>query len=270
METTSVTSDDTEYSVLAFYGIDLSTKTVENFYTDAIKYFEYFGCSVDKVVVCGDGFSGRYTTLRRTHLKLQKFGFSTVTSFYLYSIKEGKDPINDYIVEVIYRKERGRHFVSIAVQSEVASLKTQLMVAVAKSAIQSLKPAYGIGFKRNRKDGPSFYVVGISRGGGSRTEEEYEKELHDARWGDIGMVKQVYINGIIRDVYPWNFLTTSHLKARVNDSSLQHWIQQDPSRGSLSSIGNSVWLWEVLEPNIPIVRSTLWNTGIIFNWRNYL
>lgn len=152
MEASSAISDDTEYSVLAFYGIDLSTNTVENFYTDAIKYFEYFGYSVDKVVVCGDGFSGRYTTFKRTHLKLQNWDLAQSHLLIHTQSKKVSDPIVDYIVEVIYRRGHNYHFASIAVNSEVASLKIQLMLTVAKSAIQSLKPAYGIGFKRNRKD----------------------------------------------------------------------------------------------------------------------
>lgn len=84
------------------------------------------------------------------------------------------------------------------------------------------------------------------------------------------MDRQVYREGVLRDVYPWNFLTASHLTAQVNNMVLQDWIQQDEQRGQLKPLNDDVWLWEVNEENILAVRYTLWDAGIIFNWKNYL
>lgn len=260
-----------EVSVIAFYGIDPSPEAIRCFYLQALNWFEALGYSIDMMAVEGPGFSGQYRTFKRTHPKLQKAGFSSITSFSLATLlPDGKDPLFDFLIDIACRTDN-RLVAYIAVNSGVLKLPSEAMSRMADSAIACLKPIYGIGYKRSRQDGPTLYVVGIGQGGREvLTGAAYEEAVRHGHWGRLGVKRQVYREGVIRDVYPWNFLTASHLTAQVNNRVLQDWIQEDEQRGHLKPLNDDVWLWEVNEENRLAVRSTLWNAGIIFNWKNYL
>lgn len=256
-------------SVIAFYGISPNTKAINTFYKQAVGCFENLGYTIDKVAIEGKGFSGNYTTFNRTHSKLQKIGFGSITSFSLASLMPaGKDPLFHFLIDIACRTD-DKLVAYIAVNSSILNVPSAPIYDIAKSTIQSLSPIYGIGYERSLKDGPTLYVVGIGQGG-ELTGAAYEEAVRHGHWGRLGLNRQVYREGIMRDVYLWNFLTIPHLESKVNNTSLQNWIQQDQQRGHLELINDGTWLWEVSETNILTVRSTLWDAGIIFNWRNYL
>ena len=265
------------YSVTAFYGIDASSTSANSFYKTVVHWCAQVGYPPEKIVVHGSGYSGKYVSFNRTNSKLQKVGFDGVQDFEIYSLRPGaKKTMFDYYIDVIFNGESENNgkfessYAAIAVSSHISTLSSDSLLPLVQAMIQSLKPVYGIGYTRQRKDGPLLYVVGIGQGIRPTSGPEYEEAVRHAHWGRLGMRRQIYREGTIRDVYPWNFLTTPHLEAEINGSSLQQWIQQDINRGSLSLLNDGVWLWDVAEPNIPGVRSTLWDAGIIFNWRNYL
>lgn len=260
-------------SVIVFHGIDSSVEAISCFYVQAINIFEMLGYPVEKMAVKEPGFSGNYTTFKRTHPKLQKVGFNSITAFQIATLLPNKfDPMFDFLIYVRCRVDKQLAY--IAVNSSVLSLPSEAMYNVAQGAIHCLKPIYGIGYNRDYKVGPTFYVSGIGYVGGPDVEmpssgPEYEEEVRHSHWGGVGIERQVYREGVIRDVYPWNFLTTPHLEARVGNLSLQTWIQQDEQRGHLKLLNENVWLWEVAESNISTVRSELWDTEVIFKQTNY-
>jgi hypothetical protein len=83
------------------------------------------------------------------------------------------------------------------------------------------------------------------------------------------MVKQVFREGLLRDVYPWNFLTLPQLTRQVRGIALEQWIQRDARRGKLGLLCDGVSLWEVAEANIPEIRQELRQAHVIFDWRKY-
>jgi hypothetical protein len=103
-----------------------------------------------------------------------------------------------------------------------------------------------------------------------RSEEEREEGLRVARWCDIGMDREVYRDGLIRDVYPWSFLTKPQLSRLVGKITLQKWIEQDAARGKLTAMPNGVLLWEVEESRIAGIRKELDEAGVIFDWRKFV
>ena len=84
------------------------------------------------------------------------------------------------------------------------------------------------------------------------------------------MDNEVYRDGILRDVYPMNFLTAPQLNKRIGRSTLRRWIGQTADRGELSHFMDDVWLWRVPEKLIPRIRSELDEVGLIFDFRRYL
>jgi hypothetical protein len=141
---------------------------------------------------------------------------------------------------------------------------------IARNIIQSVRPAYGIGFERERRVGPVKYALGVCQGlGVGLTGEAYEEARNISRWCDMGMVKQVWREGLLRDVYAWNFLTGPQLAKPVSRVPLERWIQQGAGRGKISSFCDGVSLWELNKSEVPQVRAALLQARAIFDWKAY-
>jgi hypothetical protein len=259
-----------ERLVLAFYGVDACPEASEGFFHTAGQWFSELGYSPDKLGVVGEGHSGKVGDYRRVSGKLQKTGFANVQTFAIHSSKPNAHiPGMEYFASAsfAYAGSDGGHAV-FAVPSSLAT--KEVWLPVAQKIVESVRPAYGIGFKRELRLGPVMYALGVCQGlGVGLTGEAYEEARNISRWCDMGMVKQVYREGLLRDVCPWNFLTQPQLHRPVGGKSLEQWIGQDRSRGSLSPVVENVVLWEVEESRIPELRRSLHEAGVIFDWRKH-
>lgn len=92
---------------------------------------------------------------------------------------------------------------------------------------------------------PDLYAVGVLRLEPEEisTGEAYQELLNVPRWLDMGMRLGVWRQGVLRDVYPWNFLTAPQLAAKVEGCSLRAWISQDVRRGTLTAVSDAVVPW---------------------------
>jgi hypothetical protein len=156
----------------------------------------------------------------------------------------------------------------------VTSLEDDRLDRLLKSFVSSLKPVYGISYHRGHDEGPLFYALGMNYAPTAelavRPKEGEDTALAISRWGDLGMVKEVYKQGTLRDVYPYNFLTEPQLTRRVGKQTLQDWISADSSRGALTRLDDRMMLWKVAARQIKSIREELWSAGIIFDWKAYL
>jgi len=257
-----------ERFVLAFYGLNPSPKVGEDFFLTAGQWFSELGYPPDKMSVSGKGHSGKVGDYRRATSKLQKTGFSEVESFSMYASKPNAF-IEEFFASAFFaHADRHGGDAVVAVPSSLIARETWLPVA--RKIIENVRPAYGIGFKRELGLGPVWYALGVCYGGDPvPTGEAYEEERNISRWCDMGRVKQVYREGLLRDVYPWNFLTQTQLTKEVGGVLLEQWIRQDARRGTLSPLCDGVSLWEVGEAHLPAVRQALHQAGTIFDWRKY-
>jgi hypothetical protein len=269
MNTDSKTISE-ECSVVAFYGIEPSEKAAESFYCTMVEWFNELGCPPDKAGVTGPGHSDTIVSFTRVNAKLQKSGFADVSDIELISTTPGAQIVaHDYYLTATYNGRDENWYAFIVARSSLVTLSPTSMLPVARTLIQGLKPSYGIGYEMEHRRGPEWDVVGFGYGGEILTGEAYEEARNRARWCDMGMVHQVYREGLLRDVYPWNFLTKPQLVKQVDGVPLEQWIEQDARRGTLSPLCAGVSLWEVADANIPEVRQTLRKAGAIFDWRTY-
>lgn len=268
--TTHGTSVSDERLVLGFYGVDASPKASEGFFRTSIQWFNELGYPPDKLGVGGEGHSGKVGDYRRSKAKLDKSGFSGVKDFSIYASKPNANvPGMEYFVSASFSHagDDGGYAV-VAVPSSLAAELDWLPVA--QKVVQSVRPAYGIGFKRELRLGPVMFALGVCQGlGVGLTGEAYEEARNISRWCDMGMMKQVYRKGLLRDVYPWNFLTGPQLAKPVGGVPLERWIQQSAERGKVDPLCDGVSLWEVAEAHLPAVRRALHQAGVIFDWRKF-
>ncbi len=73
--------------------------------------------------------------------------------------------------------------------------------------------------------------------------------------------------GMLRFVYPLNFLSTELLDSRVNEESLASWIAANASRGTLLKIGRNLWEWSIPEEEIFEVRQQLGMFGKLIAYK---
>ena len=58
-----------------------------------------------------------------------------------------------------------------------------------------------------------------------RSAKSTKKHFEVPARGDIAMKKELYREGIIREVYPYNFLNNVNLAQRIDDRTLEEWIR---------------------------------------------
>jgi hypothetical protein len=265
-------SDDC--AALSFHGVDFRPTAVAELYEVVVRWFEEVGSPPDLVSAEGPGLSGNWTKFAPTHAKLLKRGFEGIKDLSLVSmVPDGRIPVDDYLVSVIYSAKYSN--VSLAARSSLAPLSQSAMLPIARQIAHFMKPQYGIGYTRSHRKGPMMYAVGICQGlgpdgyGVGLIGAEREEADSISWWGD-GMSERVWEKGILRDVYPWCFLTEPQLRKSVNGVPLEDWVRRGKRRGTLNSLCEGVSLWEVDESDIPIVRALLRDEDVLFDWRKHV
>ena len=76
--------------------------------------------------------------------------------------------------------------------------------------------------------------------------------------------------GILRNIYPENYLSHAHLSARLGHTrtALKEWIEADPVvRGTLEPFNDILTKWTPPVERIPQIREELYRAGRVFYWR---
>lgn len=261
-----------ECSALAFYGIDPGPEAAERFYKTVVGWFDDLGHPPDKLSVGGPGQSGKLGAFSRGNGKLLKEGFANVSYFdVVATLPEAQIFGRDYYLIAGENREPNRLVASVVARSSLAGLTPESLLPLARVLAEVLRPAYGVGFRREHALGPELYVLGVNKGqNAAMSGEAYEEKLNVSRWGDLGMPRQVYRQGLLRDVFPWNFLTAPLLDRPLGPGSLAEWIRKDERRGVLGPVSDGVSLWQVPESSIPAVRRELREAGAVFDWKKFV
>ncbi len=248
-------------AVVAFYGISSDADAMREFCSALTAWMAGLGHPTNRVTVHKAG--RRKKAEYRTTDTIMKEGFRDTVALTLAALPEGAEiPMRDYSIEACCSVDGS--FAFVAVRTSIATLSQDELLPMARQLVGFLQPAYGTGYVGN-----SSYAIGINEG--SEDDEfsgpRYEEKLTVSRWGDMGMIEEVYRQGIVRDIYPWNFLSSVHLERPVSGTTLGEWIREDRARGSLERIREGAWFWEVASENLAAIKGALRDTGVIFDWR---
>lgn len=263
-------SSSQECFVIALYGISDSPHSMRSFFSTIVDFADQSGCPIDKMYAIGPGYGGQPVQFSRVASKLSKTGFEDVSEIAMFSLLPGAViPMNDFVLCAACSSKRLYAFVAIDLSS--GGSDAGRMVVLCRNIVSQLKPEYGIGYTRARTKGPPFYAIGICSGFGiGLSQAEEEEALSISRWGDLGMIEKVYRNGLLRDVYGWNILTRHQSEQFVQGIPLVHWIAANPIRGVVEPLTDNAYLWQVENSSIDLVRSSLKQAGLIFDWRNFV
>ncbi len=128
------------------------------------------------------------------------------------------------------------------------------------AALVDLK--YAIGYERPFELGPDLYAHGMVTGLGYSPEGMAQGD-RIAAWMHERLGANRHLHGFVRDVYPLNVLSSSHVSRDVENVSLGQWIQQSADRGDLKQIGGEAWLWNLDHNQIDSVRADLQRAGCL-------
>jgi hypothetical protein len=83
------------------------------------------------------------------------------------------------------------------------------------------------------------------------------------------MLRRVYSRGLLRGIYPRNYLSQVQRERQVGGQTLEAWIGQDSARGELTTLTHGITLWRVPPERVQVIEAELWDTGVIFDWRRH-
>jgi hypothetical protein len=255
-----------ECAVIAFYGLSRFPTGVEAVYNKLLNWCQTLGWPPDQLAVGGDGFSAKLASFSRVNARLQKNGFEKVEFIEFYSTAPGEQIHQDGWALTASISLKSKRFI-LAARSSLASLTTTSLLPVARFVLEHLKPAYGIGFRRLHKLGASYYAIGLPKLTGFSAADRKEAERIN-NWS-VGNRLEVYRDGVLRDIYPWNFLTRPHLDRQIDCLSLEQWVRQDGRRGHLDPLSDECFLWALNEAEIAEVKPVVEQAGLIFDRANY-
>src|SRR5262245_12618661 len=207
--------DEINCTVLALYGIDTSAELAGRFYHSALSWFRVNGHWPNRIGVRGPGFSGKEVDFSKVNNRLQRRGFKDVANIILVTMfPGGQIPVRDWLLTVDW--SANERSAVIAAESPIVPFRSEGFRRYAEEVVRLLRPEYGIAYQMPHFLAPDMYAFGIGQQLGTiLTGEAYEEARNRSRWLDMGMVQSVWRAGVIRDVYPWNFLTAPQLDAKV-------------------------------------------------------
>lgn len=265
MHLTAAACDRIEHSVSAFYGIDPKATSIEAVFDQALSWMARFNCSPDLMGTTLD--KGKYVRFKNSEKKARACRFADVHSFQIVSLGEGaQSGLDGTKCNICYQQETETIFSYLIVdfRSDIIRIGSTNFFRVAQEACLLTNPPYGIGLVRPFGLGPVLYCMGIVQG--DVPDEEGDRITE---WLEV-LRHKLLDKGLIRDVYPWNFLTSAQLQAMVGKFTLKEWIANDSRHGTLSPVTDQAMLWAVEGAAIPRVRQCLIDASIVFDYDKHI
>lgn len=268
MEKPREAKPDDLYFTVAFFGFNSSELAAKRFFHAVVGCFQQLDCPPDKIVVGRGEKDGRTVGFKRGAAKLLQKGFADIGYLCIQAmLPEWKFVASDFLCSA--DRSLRFNYSTICVNAGLLNNIDPMAVPMLRELVEALSPEYGIGYVRKFSMGPNFFAIGLNYGNQlARTAEEHEEEMQISRWGYSATPRKLWREGIIRDVFPWNFLTEPQLQGKVKETnqSLEEWIRSDPNRGTLQELPKAVKLWTVAEENIKPVREVLWKNRSIYDY----
>lgn len=255
--------DNVEHSVVALYALNVRPESIESVYNHVLAWMSRFRCKPD--LMGTDHDKGKLLRFRNSEKKMLAAGFGSLSHFSVISLREDvENELQGEKSHIVYRVDPRQSRLLIDFESGIVEIGSADFISLAREACNLANPTYGIGYRRKFGLGPMWYALNMSYG-----PEEYEEELRISHWGEA-LRFDLCNCGLLRDIYPWSFLTSPQLNRGVGDLSLQQWIEKDSHRGKLSPLTDRVTLWEVRREYIPAVREALFRADVIFDYAKHI
>jgi hypothetical protein len=183
------------------------------------------------------------------------------------------DNVDNYRNECMYRDVPGERAKVSFFCFESAKLEVGLLSEITRSLTTVMHPAYGIGLLWPFRLSPAAFVFNGSTGhkiDGQIVRDIGERERillwRQERWeNQYSTIRAPFrhLQGMLRDVFPFNVLRKCHLEQAVNGIELRDWITADSANGSLQKIADEFWIWTISDQHLPRVQSMMKEAGLL-------
>lgn len=255
---------------LAFYDLDISNIDVLGLFKFTELWMKSFGYEPKR----GSFHSINYTSSKTKTFKFIKNktlsdNVNNINTIYFSSYQDSWDTdMLDGVLSFRISMEKRGSF-CIYYSEDVVNYKYEDLKIFVKNILNFLSARYGIVFRREINKGPDMYVMGI----GVNLEDSIQKEKIESekigKWYRAYSFEDgTYKTGMLRDIYPMNFISKIHLDQPVYGGSLQQWIESSSLHGELEKFNESLWLWTVPENKTESIANDLKDTGLIVSLRD--
>jgi hypothetical protein len=230
----------------------------------ALNFFDMVGAKSNSATYMRAGKSNKISNSSRLYKSLENGFFDTC------SIQRLLPPFDDMInfdthSEFTIWSDRARKTIF---SYEASDLDVSLFVGL----IQDLNSIFGITYGHSISyptvTGAAMYASGLnhqSLDGGSESFDQ--RHIWKLERLDMVLQKRLapfrHLEGMLRDVYQFNVLTSVHLRRPLGNMVLRDWISASGHRGLLEEVVSGVWVWIVQEAELDTVRSELQEAGIL-------
>lgn len=259
-------------AAFAFYGGRHTPESAAAFHEHIAGWYDRIGHPLQKQTLKRNGRRGRVS--RRVITE----GFSGVESVEMYTTDPAaRNSMSDYIRcaswmdgSDITEPPLTRALALLWHDAAIADLDDSSLRQAVQAFIAASGMTYVVGYRRDRGFGPGHYACSTGWRPHALVEPPDHDEDHKGQWHH-GMFAQLYNCGVLRYVYPLNYLNASQMSNRIAGQALANWIRADASRGSLRELeGTGLTLWEVPDAALDAMRAALGDAGLTFNRDRYI
>ena len=249
---------------MALYGFKLDACPIQDLYQLSLDTLALFGCQAQLADAnCGGKKSGHYRSFRSVDKKLRSTNFAGVTNWCCRSNPDelvGAEDVHHggELMTISYDNEPLYRRFILTIREELVRDRMDLLLETAKKVCALLgPPIYGIGYRMMSSWMPALFGMGMK--GGSNNDPAC---THLGYWSTLA---QHDVFWLLRDVFPWNFLTASLLDIKIENGRLEDWILANPNHGHLTSLTDQVTLWTIGDDKLPLVREKLKRAAVIID-----
>ena len=258
-------------NTIAFHYIDSKDTDPKAWFYFMEKWFEEQGYPATRF--SGKGRSNINFKNGKRALEKDDFGQFETQAIWIGSVwpdnNVGLEYVNCYFSTVLdCHRDFKRNVCHLCWDDSILPATKDLLKELVKKIESFCKPKYGYFFQMPFGKGPLLYADG-SLLGNHFTDKE-RSEINN--WNITGLADlddPDYKPHMIRDIYPFNFLSPQHLKGDIGDITLEQWILKDPSHGTLEEIAPNFWCWSVEEENIQKIREALRPQNVIIAFMDF-
>jgi hypothetical protein len=240
----------------------LENQLFSRFYSTLLSQLESCGVTPTYIGAEGNGYSGKLTKLGGpTHNKLVKSGFADITVLSITANPPGSDaPSYDSFASasLSYVEVNRELLVCVVVNESFINLHSVEYDNLLRSQVELCRWDFGYGFSSSVEKQPDFHILGLDNG--KLSAEEYKSLcIWYAAREDVR-------TSLLRDVYPYNFLNETQLKAQVSDGeTLRQFVQRQSDCSFIRLTDYGLYLWQVPDAEVARLRKILVGSPVLMS-----
>ncbi len=153
------------------------------------------------------------------------------------------------------------NFFAIYFENRAEKFNLEYFVSVVKRLEKYIRPKYGMAFQMPQRMKPAHYVQGVGTGNLGNDEEQRRGD-----WCNDWFFDRAFLSQKIRDVYPYNFLSTYHINKNIDYNGKQipfsQWVGLEMV-GEVNPISETLWCWKVPPNIVSRARNLLLKKGFL-------